>query len=176
MALQYPITLVRFSVFLPLPLNSCLPFHVNGFFDVGKDRRGLRVAQNSSEFNWNKHLVENALPQAFIIFLSQLVLQFNPSTMSDEKSEACLKDYYSLWPGNYSSVISSTSNVESTNWIANAFSNAVKKCLGASSEKLLWSKVNAGQWVSHKEACMFSDCALKLSHKMENGSETNNAS
>ena len=86
--------------FLPLPLKHSLPFHINGYFDVGKDRRGLREAHDSPEYMWNKALIEKVLPIAFEFFLHTLTTLVNLSSQDDSYKKQFFKGYYGLWPGN----------------------------------------------------------------------------
>ena len=137
--------------FLPLPLESCLPFHVNGFFNVGKDRRGLKDAHESDEHAWNQVLIQQALPQAFVCALQKVAAAFNPSKLDGSRKESSLKNYYSLWPGTYGFF----SNEFGGSWIAEEFSRCVKNPLLSCKGNLLWSEVNNGKWVTMSEACFF---------------------
>ena len=140
----------RLFCFLPLPLDSFLPFHVNGYFDVGKDRRGLKEAQNSPEYNWNKSLIENALPLAFECVLGHIAKQPKLVKLDVDKND-CLKAYYSLWPGAYSKIF----NTAGRSWVSEVFVNSVESVLQKSEESLLWSDVNMGKWISLSEAYMY---------------------
>ena len=137
--------------FLPLPLGSYLPFHVNGFFDVGKDRRGLKEAQSSPEYQWNRSLIQNALPLALEYALSSLCKQMNLSLLKNDAKETCLKQYYSLWPGEYTT----TTGTGRENWITQVFSKSVKQILTNSNEKLVWSEINSGKWINPQSAFLF---------------------
>ncbi len=136
--------------FLPLPLESFLPFHVNGYFDVGKDRRGLRDAQENDEHLWNKALIKHTLPLAFECALENVAKQFNPSTNDFKFNESSLAKYYSLWPGMYGFSKNITEN-----WLAEEFIISVKKSLCCCNKHILWSEVNSGKWVSVSEAFIF---------------------
>ena len=137
--------------FLPLPLGSYLPFHVNGFFDVGKDRRGLKEADRSPEYEWNRILIQNVLPLALEHALSSLCKQMNLSLLKNDAKETCLKQYYSLWPGEYTA----TTGTGRQNWITEVFSQSVKQILSNSDEKLVWSEINGGKWISPQSAFLF---------------------
>jgi sacsin len=153
-----PITDGYVFCFLPLPIKSELPFHVNGFFDVGKDRRGLKEAVNSPEYAWNESLVVNALPIAFINALARLCkqLRLNPSHMTDGMKENCLKKYYALWPGAYSGLVD-TSRRHIHSWVSSVFADAVRRLLISSNEDIIWSDVDGGKWVSPQDVYLFSD-------------------
>ncbi|XP_011402901.2 PREDICTED: sacsin-like [Amphimedon queenslandica] len=129
--------------FLPLPLKSYVPFHINGFFDIGKDRRGLKEATQSLEFQWNEGLITAVLPFALESALAKLAKQLK--TLSSET----LKQYYSLWPGDYSS------SDDRRNWLSGVFSTAAMNVLINSKEKLMWSTANGGLWVTPRESYLF---------------------
>ena len=137
--------------FLPLPLGSYLPFHVNGFFDIGKDRRSLKEAQSSPEYQWNRSLIQNALPLALEYALSSLCKQMNLSLLENDAKETCLEQYYSLWPGEYTA----TTSTGRQNWITQVFSQSVKQVLSNSNEKLVWSEINGGKWISPQSVFLF---------------------
>ena len=131
--------------FLPLPVKHSLPFHINGYFDVGKDRRGLREAHDSPEYMWNKRLIEKVLPIAFEFFLHTLTTLVNLSSQDNSYKKQFLKGYYALWPG----------NTTDKGWVCELFSTTVKDLLTRSEKCLLWSDVNEGEWVSLANACFF---------------------
>ena len=131
--------------FLPLPLKSHLPFHINGFFDVGKDRHGLKEAAQSSEYQWNEFLVKTVLPIALKAMLTELTKWL--------KSDKDLQQYYFLWPGAYSA------DSDKSNWISTVFTKAATKAIAESNEKLLWSEASGGKWVALKDAYIFVDSA-----------------
>ena len=141
----------RLFCFLPLPLDSFLPFHVNGYFDVGKDRRGLKEAQNSPEYNWNKSLIENALPLAFEYVLGHITKQPKLVRLDVDSKNDWLKAYYSLWPGAYSKIF----NTAGRSWVSEVFANSVESVLQKSEESLLWSDVNRGKWICPSEAYIY---------------------
>ena len=155
----------RLFCFLPLPLDSFLPFHVNGYFDVGKDRRGLKEAQNSPEYNWNKSLIENALPLAFECVLGHITKQPKLVRLDVDSKNDCLKAYYSLWPGAYSKIF----NTAGRSWVSKVFANSVKSVLQESEESLLWSDVNGGKWISPSDAYIFeNDSIISLPQGIKN--------
>ena len=130
--------------FLPLPLKSYVPFHINGFFDIGKDRRGLKEATQSSEFRWNEELITIVLPLALESALAKLAKQLK--TLSSNET---LEQYYSLWPGNYSF------SDDRRNWLSGVFSTAATNVLINSKEKLMWSTAKGGIWVTPMESYLF---------------------
>lgn len=80
--------------FLPLSFSSGLPVHVNGYFSVHSNRRGIweeGVGEHDShkpfEALWNKALMEDALAQAYLQLLEVVTCQ------ADKQYE-----FHSLWP------------------------------------------------------------------------------
>ena len=143
----------RLFCFLPLPLDSFLPFHVNGYFDVGKNRSSLKEPQNSPEYNWNKSLIENALPLAFECVLGHITKQPKLVRLDVDSKNDCLKAYYSLWPGAYSKMF----NTAGRSWVSEVFANSVESVLQKTEECLVWSDVNRGKWICPSEAYVFED-------------------
>ncbi|MFZ4766928.1 MAG: hypothetical protein ACOYMN_18400, partial [Roseimicrobium sp.] len=84
--------------FLPLPIETGLPVHVNGFFDLGSDRRTLThdpnsVGRDELRVRWNELLCRRALPLAYRDVILGLIAR---GTLAD-------LDYYNTWP-DYSAV------------------------------------------------------------------------
>ena len=96
-----PIKNALLFCFLPLPLSSDLPFHVNGFFDLGKDRRNLTQAQDSAGSKWNSCLVEGAVPLALECLMAYLTVKCNLREIKSEteRHNVLMQYYNSLWPG-----------------------------------------------------------------------------
>ena len=131
--------------FLPLPIKTELPFHVNGFFDVGQDRASLK-SSDDERFGkeWNEFLCRGALMQAFIAALSTLaqMLPFQ-QTPNKESKEKDLNAYYNMFRLS-----------EKKGLIGQTLCTSVKKGLPESTSRLVWSDVNGGQWVLPKEVVL----------------------
>ena len=138
--------------FLPLPIQSKLPFHVNGFFSVGKDRRNVAATDDKTfGSQWNKSLAEGALVSAFVHLLHSVCNECNLQTMSNSESKAkFLRSYYALWN------VSGASGI-----IGTSFEAAFKKCASALTCPLIWSEINGGQWLSPTNSYIFKDSRLK---------------
>ena len=134
--------------FLPLPVKSGLQFHINGFFDVGKDRRSLSAADDETFGScWNKALGQSALTEAFNQLLATLASRTNLQEIKDPKAKTdILKLYYSLWNLKNSCGI-----------VPQALASSFKKQLMDTELKILWSEVNGGCWIRPKEAVIFFD-------------------
>ena len=83
--------------FLPLPLESKLPVHVNGNFALDSARSGLWQSRDSSEPDdrqrWNLKLIE-AIASSYVIFLTSQREFF----LSLPKVHNAVQNYYSLFP------------------------------------------------------------------------------
>ena len=138
--------------FLPLPVKSGLQFHINGFFDVGKDRRSLSAADDETfGSRWNKALGQSALTEAFNQLLATLASRTNLKEIKDTNlKKDILNSYYSLW-----------NLKKSTGIVPQALVSSFGKQLMATELEILWSEVNGGCWICPKEAIIFSEYLLK---------------
>ena len=138
--------------FLPLPIESKLPFHVNGFFSIGKDRRNIS-ATNDGTFGslWNKSLAEGALVAAFITLLQSLTNKSNLQHLSNpDVKQEYLHCYYLLWKVK-----------DAAGLIGDSFAAAFKKCVPTIMHSILWSEKNGGCWLSPVSVVVFKDSRLK---------------
>ena len=126
--------------FLPLPLKHSLPFLINGYFNIGKDRRGLREAEDSYEYKWNRMLIEKVLPMAFVGLLERITALNKSSSLQN----AFLKNYYALWPD----------HTVTDGWIAKCFSESVETQLLQSNCCLLWTELGGGKWNKISSSCI----------------------
>ena len=88
--------------FLPLPINSKLPVHINGQFVLSSNRRALWSGidgEHSDKINWNSQLVE-AVASSYAHFLTELRHHvINESGYCDRKEfYAAVNRYYELFP------------------------------------------------------------------------------
>ena len=84
--------------FLPLSIPTGLPVHVNGYFAVTSNRRGIwesttaeRGGLQPLEVRWNRSLMEDALSQSYIQLLEDMMLMQKKGTIPSYGS-------FSLWP------------------------------------------------------------------------------
>ncbi|WAR11117.1 SACS-like protein [Mya arenaria] len=82
--------------FMPLPVITNLPFHINGFFSVTQNRRGLSIAteddKTDNSYHWNDSLLSKCTVQSFIKYLRFLAEFYAfDQTASDTQ-------YYETWP------------------------------------------------------------------------------
>ena len=128
--------------FLPLPIKSGLPVHINGFFDVAKDRRSLSATDDGTfGSQWNKALGEDALTEAFAFLLNSFAAQSHMQELHDKQS--FLKSYYFLW------------HLKSARgMVPEALRQSFRYYLQTTQLKLLWSEVRGGCWLAPCDAVM----------------------
>ena len=146
----YDLDKSKIFCFLPLPIKSKLPFHVNGFFSIGKDRRNILATDDKSfGSRWNESLAEGALYSAFLNLLQNLNKECHLHKILDtDVKQQYLHCYYSLWTFSVSGFIGET------------FVNAFKKRVPELTCPLIWSEVSGGCWLSPKEVVVFQDKKL----------------
>ena len=142
----------RVFCFLPLPTQTKLPFHVNGFFSMGSDRRTISATDDGTFGpDWNKSLAEGVLVQAFVNLLEHLCKECELKGVSDsEVKEKFLRSYYSLWNMNGMSSL-----------IDASFATAFKKLIPTLNVSVMWSEIYGGCWLSPKEVYVFKDSKLR---------------
>ena len=136
----------RIFCFLPLPVNTGLPFHTNGLFDIGKDRRSLCAADDETfGKKWNSALAEETLTQAYIHLMASLAV---PQLQHCDK-DTFLKEYYRLW------CLKDANGI-----VPHGLVTSVKKYLPATKQKVVWSEIDNGCWLSPEEVLIFQDYKL----------------
>ncbi|ESN95266.1 hypothetical protein HELRODRAFT_193608 [Helobdella robusta] len=79
--------------FMPLPLRSGLPVHINGAFAVTSNRKFLCQQNEDDKFDlrpvWNKLLMEDAVCSVYLRLLNDLVQLFKPENSYE---------FFLLWP------------------------------------------------------------------------------
>ena len=139
--------------FLPLPIDIHLPFHVNGFFSIGKDRRNISSTDDKT-FGplWNKSLAEGALVTAYVHLLQTLCNECDLGYVSSPKiKEEYVDRYYSLL---------NIKEETSKDLISSSFVAGLKECISTLKCSILWSEVHGGCWLSPLQAELFDDKRL----------------
>ena len=125
--------------FLPLPKKTGLPFHINGFFEIGRDRSDLKTTDDGRfGKDWNDFLCSEPLTHAFITALSGLARMSPIFKMSKEHREKYLESYYNLFMPPKNTGLSS-------------LHLSLKEKLPESEELLIWSDVERGKWLKPKD-------------------------
>ena len=83
--------------FLPLSIPTGLPVHANGYFAVTSNRRGIwegttaDVGRQPLEVRWNQNLMEDALTQAYVQLLENMIVMQTQGKIPSY-------DVFTLWP------------------------------------------------------------------------------
>lgn len=95
--LHSPVAAGRVFCFLPLPTNSRLPMHINGFFELSSNRKDLwhgkeEEGEGKQRAMWNEALLSEGVAKAFVN-----VLEAATKECSMQNGDF-LASYYALWP------------------------------------------------------------------------------
>ena len=137
--------------FLPLPVATNLPFHVNGVFSVLSNRRGLCLHDYEEEgtsfgAEWNKELVTDAVLEASLTLFQRL------TDLLPRKF--CLDSYYQLWP--------------SSSKTANIWNDFCRKFYSAIVSRDFMSTSNdPKKWTSFSKALLLSSQVKSLPYAKE---------
>ena len=137
----FPLSVVGYTFcFLPLPKKTGLPFHINGYFEIGRDRSDLKTSDDGRfGKDWNDALCKEPLTYAFISGLSELARMSPLSrTISLEKKETYLRSYYNLL------MLSDNAGLKS-------FHSSLTIKLPQSEKLIIWSDVEGGKWLRPKD-------------------------
>ncbi|XP_057820319.2 uncharacterized protein LOC131033191 isoform X2 [Cryptomeria japonica] len=82
----------RAFCFLPLPVNTGLPVHINGYFELSSNRRDIWFGDDMAgggklRSDWNRCLLEDAAAPAYARLLANVASEIGPCST-----------YYSFWP------------------------------------------------------------------------------
>jgi hypothetical protein len=94
-----PIKGTAFS-FLPLPIETGLPVHVNGYFEVAPDRERLWTMREGLEgvafvkALWNQHLISEVVSLCYCKALTMLAVPLEQIHFK----ERTFKQFFALWP------------------------------------------------------------------------------
>ena len=145
--LPMPVQNALLFCFLPLPIPSHLPFHVNGFFDVGKDRRNLTIADDSDGCKWNSSLVKEAVPLALECLIAHFAEKCNLRDIKVEERGSALQHYSTLWLGHDGNT--------NRGVLANSIVNSSQTCLAKSNQSIVWCDIGEGKWLRPHDVYLF---------------------
>lgn len=94
--------------FLPLPVSTALPAHLNGYFELSSNRRdiwwGSDMAGDGKAI-WNRALLRTILARCYCEMIKEALKVINARKITEENQRPefgaynrNLSDYYSLWP------------------------------------------------------------------------------
>ena len=129
----------RIFCFLPIPVVSDMPIHINGTFRFSDDKQTVMLlGRNDSSANWNRILIRDLLPLCYSILLLEARKCVPP------------KEFYTAWP-----------NVEVIQ--NNPFSVCLKPLLSFLFKmKVIWSEKigsleHTGAWINVSQAMFISE-------------------
>lgn len=124
----------RAFCFLPLPINTGLPVHVNAYFELSSNRRDIWFGNDMAgggkkRSDWNISLLEDVAAPAYGHLLEKVALEIGPCDL-----------FFSFWP--------TTIRLE-------PWASMVRKLYNFIAEfglRVLYTKARGGQWISTKQA------------------------
>ncbi|KAL6536570.1 hypothetical protein OROGR_013142 [Orobanche gracilis] len=123
----------RAFCFLPLPVSTGLPVHINGYFELSSNRRDIwfgddMTGEGKMRSDWNMCLLEEVAASAYAHLLETAGLELGPCDL-----------FFSFWP---------------TTVCFEPWTSLVKKLYQFVSEsglRVLYTKTRGGQWISTKQ-------------------------
>ncbi|KAK6149340.1 hypothetical protein DH2020_016865 [Rehmannia glutinosa] len=124
----------RAFCFLPLPISTGLPVHINAYFELSSNRRDIwfgddMTGDGKMRSDWNMYLLEEVVAPAYGHLLETVGMEFGPSDL-----------FFSFWP--------TTGGFE-------PWTSLVRKLYQFVSEsgiRVLYTKSRGGQWISAKQS------------------------
>ncbi|KAL3502258.1 hypothetical protein ACH5RR_036707 [Cinchona calisaya] len=124
----------RAFCFLPLPINTGLPVHVNAYFELSSNRRDIWFGSDMAgggkkRSDWNMHLLEDVVAPAYGRLLERVALEIGPCDL-----------YFSFWP--------TTIGVEPWGLLVRRLYDFISD-FGL---RVLYTRARGGQWITTKQA------------------------
>ncbi|KAF8378912.1 hypothetical protein HHK36_030261 [Tetracentron sinense] len=124
----------RAFCFLPLPISTGLPIHVNAYFELSSNRRDIWFGNDMAgggkvRSDWNIYILEDVVAPAYGRLLEKIAFEVGPCDL-----------FYSFWPA--------TTRLE-------PWASMVRKLYISISDlglRVLYTKARGGQWISTKQA------------------------
>ncbi|KZV50624.1 sacsin [Dorcoceras hygrometricum] len=124
----------RAFCFLPLPINTGLPVHVNAYFELSSNRRDIwfgddMVGGGKMRSDWNMYLLEEVVAPAYGHLLETLALELGPSDI-----------FCSYWP---------------TKAVFEPWTSLIRSLyhyISNSDLRVLYTKTRGGRWIATKQA------------------------
>lgn len=126
----------RAFCFLPLPINTGLPVHVNAYFELSSNRRDIwfgsdMVGGGKERSDWNLYLIENVVAPAYGRLLEKIAMEIGPCDQ-----------FFSFWP--------TLETLEPWSSLIRKLYSFVTDC----DLRVLYTKARGGKWVSPKQAIL----------------------
>ena len=154
--------------FLPLPVQTKLPVHVNAYWELSSNRRDIWKGEDTQgeaklRSDWNGHVMEDVLAPLY----ANLLLKMN-SLIAEGDGSSAKNDGHSRHQ--VLDLLPCPIPAEPWNQLAKALFSCVQE------EKILWSNLNGGCYVSIRDAVLLEtypkdnvddDDNVKLAHEMD---------
>ena len=137
----------RAFCFLPLPISTGLPAHVNAYFELSSNRRDIWFGNDMAgggkkRSEWNIYLLEDVAAPAYGHLLEKIALELGPCDL-----------FFSFWPTSIGIEPWASMVQKLYNFIAD------------SGLSVLYTKARGGQWISAKQA-VFPDFTFSKAHEL----------
>ncbi|KAL5993451.1 hypothetical protein ACLOJK_014376 [Asimina triloba] len=124
----------RAFCFLPLPITTGLPTHINAYFELSSNRRDIWFGNDMTgggkvRSDWNIFLLEDVVAPAYGHLLAKVAAEIGPSEL-----------FFSLWP--------TTKRPEPWESVV----RRLYMCIADLGLRVLYTKARGGQWISTKQA------------------------
>lgn len=124
----------RAFCFLPLPISTGLPVHINGYFELSSNRRDIwfgddMAGDGKMRSDWNMYLLQDVVAPAYARLIETAARELGPSDL-----------FFSFWPV--------TGGFEPWTSLVRKFYQFVSE----SGLPVLYTKARGGQWISTKQA------------------------
>ncbi|KAH7569811.1 hypothetical protein JRO89_XS05G0003000 [Xanthoceras sorbifolium] len=137
----------RAFCFLPLPISTGLPAHVNAYFELSSNRRDIWFGNDMAgggkkRSDWNIYLLEDVVAPAYAYLLEKIATEIGPCDL-----------FFSFWP---------------TETGLEPWASLVRKLycfIAEHSLRVLYTKARGGQWISTKQA-IFPDFTFYKTHEL----------
>ena len=143
--------------FLPLPVATNLPVHVNAYFELSSNRRDIwqgdgTTGESKVRGEWNTQLMEDVLAPLYVFLLTELAHQLkkSPTQQIQNLSTGESPDTRESQSGLYS-LIPSIPTSSPWNIVRHTVLTRMKDM------ELLWSNLNGGRYLSVGKAIILSD-------------------
>lgn len=137
----------RAFCFLPLPISTGLPTHVNAYFELSSNRRDIWFGNDMAgggkkRSDWNLYLLEEVVAPAYGQLLAKIAFELGPCDL-----------FFSFWP-----IKTQLEPWASLVWKLYSF---IADC----GLRVLYTKARGGQWISTKQA-VFPDFNFDKAHEL----------
>eukprot|EP01084_Bolivina_argentea_P290736 499493_1 len=136
--LQFDALRGRAFTFLPLPIYTGLPIHINAYFELSANRRDLWLDMHgvgAERHQWNESILQDVLAPSYAYLIEYLASEYG-TTLNH-----MLKNYYQLFPNKI------------TNELFRGFMQSFYS--NVSHSNILYSELNDETWVSPSSTVAF---------------------